>query len=325
MRGMLRAGAAAVACVAAVIGLTGCGGSQSTEQGADPTTQFDPIAVVSSINQWGILAKELGGDQVKVTSILGSTNVDAHDFEPQTSDIATISKARILVANGAGYDDWATKAVSGDTTVVTAADAVGASDGDNPHLWFSKDARKAMAQELSDAFAKAKPESKQYFTDKLEAWQKSETELESTMDTFARQHPNATYAATETVAYYLMSDLKVKDVTPEKYTQASLNDSEPAPADVQALQSLIEGHKAGLVVNNPQEASDMTNLVTGTAHKSDVPVVNVSEQVPEDKQTLTGWMNALISEIGKALDESAGLPQPRSSTSSASPSASSSK
>ncbi|WP_146191969.1 metal ABC transporter solute-binding protein, Zn/Mn family [Bifidobacterium catulorum] len=314
-RGMLRVGAAAVTCVAMVVGLAGCGGSQGSGQDPDASTQFDPIVVVSSINQWGILAKELGGDQVKVTSILGSTNVDAHDFEPRTSDIATISKARILVANGAGYDDWATKAVTGDTTIVSAADAVGASDGDNPHLWFSKDARKAMARELSDAFAKTKPDEGRYFSDRLEDWSKSEAGLESTMDDFAERHRNATYAATESVAHYLMSDLKVRDVTPEQYTQASLNDGEPAPADVQSLQSLIEGHKAGLVVNNPQEASDMTNLVTGTAHKSDVPVVDVSEQVPEGQKTLVDWMTSLISEMDKALDESAELPQPQSSQS----------
>ena len=43
-----------------------------------------PINVVASINQWGSLAAELGGDDVTVTSIMNSTNVDAHDFEPKT-------------------------------------------------------------------------------------------------------------------------------------------------------------------------------------------------------------------------------------------------
>ncbi|WP_243386872.1 metal ABC transporter solute-binding protein, Zn/Mn family [Bifidobacterium primatium] len=312
----MRGAAAAVVC-AAVLAATGCGsGTQSTEEGSGSTAQFDPIAVVASINQWGMLAKEVGGDQVRVTSILGSTNVDAHDFEPKTSDIATVSKAKVLVANGAGYDEWATKAVSGDTTVVTAATTVGASDGDNPHLWFSKDARKAMAKELSEAFSKIKPDSKDYFAKRLAAWQEDEDELETSMDKFSEKHPEATYASTESVAYYLMSDLNVRDVTPEQYAQTMLNGGEPAPADVQDLQTLLEKHKAGMLINNPQEASDTTNLITGTAHKSDVPVVNVTEQVPERYDSLVDWMDSLVTEFDKALASDATSPEATPSPSS---------
>ena len=104
-----------------------------------------PINVVASLNQWGSLAAELGGDDVEVTSIVNSTNVDAHDFEPKTSDVAKLSKAQIIVANGAGYDSWATKSMTKTTNIVSAASVMGAMEGDNPHLWFSKDARSSMA------------------------------------------------------------------------------------------------------------------------------------------------------------------------------------
>lgn len=53
-----------------------------------------PINVVASLNQWGSLAAELGGDDVEVTSIVNSTNVDAHDFEPKTSDVAKLSRPK---------------------------------------------------------------------------------------------------------------------------------------------------------------------------------------------------------------------------------------
>ena len=79
-----------------------------------------PINVVVSLNQWGSLAAELGGDDVEVTSIVNSTNVDAHDFEPKTSDVAKLSKAQIIVANGAGYDSWATKSMTKTTNIVSA-------------------------------------------------------------------------------------------------------------------------------------------------------------------------------------------------------------
>lgn len=133
-----------------------------------------PINVVASINQWGSLAAELGGDDVTVTSIMNSTNVDAHDFEPKTSDVAKLSQAQIVVANGAGYDSWATKPLSKSSTLVSAASVMGAMEGDNPHLWFSKDARSSMASAITEAYVKALPSKKKIFQKRLKNWLNSE-------------------------------------------------------------------------------------------------------------------------------------------------------
>ena len=152
-----------------------------------------PINVVASLNQWGSLAAELGGDDVEVTSIVNSTNVDAHDFEPKTSDVAKLSKAQIIVANGAGYDSWATKSMTKTTNIVSAASVMGAMEGDNPHLWFSKDARSSMATAITDAYVKALPSKKKAFQKRLKAWQADEKSLES--------DDNVDFAARNDVAY----------------------------------------------------------------------------------------------------------------------------
>ena len=99
-----------------VFATTACAATSPAETEPDNKTSVPaptgPINVVASLNQWGSLAAELGGDDVEVTSIVNSTNVDAHDFEPKTSDVAKLSKAQIIVANGAGYDSWATKSMT---------------------------------------------------------------------------------------------------------------------------------------------------------------------------------------------------------------------
>lgn len=271
---------------------------------AEPSATNDSpkgvITVAASINQWGSLASEIGGSDVKVTSILSSTSADAHDFEPTSSDLTTLSKAEIVVTNGAGYDTWATKARGPESTLVSAAQIVGASDGDNPHLWFSKDARSGMAEELANTFSKARPDRRQSFAKRLKAWQKREKKLDRTMSDFADSHGSATYAATESVAYYLMSDMGITDITPTGYAHA--NGGEVAPADLQEFQKLIEDRKASVLINNMQETSDATNMLTGTAGKSDVPVVDVSEQMPERYATLLEWISALTSEVIKAVD-----------------------
>lgn len=297
----------AVFAVSALIVSAGCGMSSEPQTQPQPQTPTQeeptgPIDVVSSINQWGSLAKQIGGDDVNVTSILDSTNVDAHDFEPKTADVAKIAKAQIVVLNGAGYDSWASKSLSKQTVSVSAAQIVGAMEGDNPHLWFSKDARSGMAKELVDAFSKALPSKKDDFTKRYEQWQKAETKVEQVMDDFSQSHKDVTYAATESVAYYLMSDMGFTDKTPKGYATSSAAEGEAAPADLQEFQKLIEDRDIDLLVNNTQEASDATNMITGTAGRSDVPVFDVSEQMPQDKANLTDWIASLVDTVTGYFD-----------------------
>lgn len=99
-----------------------------------------------------------------------------------------------------------------------------------------------------------------------------------------------------------MSDMGLKDVTPQGYLQAVMNGGEVAPGDLQEFQELLEGKKASMLVNNPQEASDATNMLTGTARKAEVPVVDVSEQMPKEYESLTDWISALVDGIATAVD-----------------------
>lgn len=303
--------AAATVSVVLLCATAACGADNSapaeTETEPDTTTEATgPITVVASINQWGSLAAELGGDDVEVTSIVSSTNVDAHDFEPKTSDVAKLSKAQVVVANGAGYDSWATKSLSKSTTLVSAASVVGAVEGDNPHLWFSKDARSGMATAITEAYVKALPSKKADFQQRLKDWQDGEKQLDSWTADFTKSHENLTYAATEPVAYYLMADLGFEDATPKGYTQSQASGGEAAPADLQSFQKIIEGRKVDVLINNTQEASDATNMITGTAGRSDVPVIGVTEQIPSDVQTLDAWINQLVNTIIDAVDPSYG-------------------
>lgn len=299
-----------------------CGSQTSPEQ---PSTDGDTatkqptgtITVVSSINQWGSLAAELGGDDVKVTSIVNSTNVDAHDFEPKTSDVATISKAEIVVANGAGYDSWATKSLGKTSNLVSAASVVGAMEGDNPHLWFSKDARSGMAEAITEAYIKARPTKKKVFQERLKLWQQGEKSLEDWTGDFTKSHQKLTYAATEPVAYYLMADLGFDDSTPKGYSQSIAAGGEVAPADLQSMQKLLEKREVDVLINNTQEASDATNMITGTAGRADVPVVDVSEQMPKDIETLNAWINQLVNTIIDAVDPTYGCDADTSNSDSA--------
>ena len=217
---------------------TACAATSPAETEPDNKTSVPaptgPINVVASLNQWGSLAAELGGDDVEVTSIVNSTNVDAHDFEPKTSDVAKLSKAQIIVANGAGYDSWATKSMTKTTNIVSAASVMGAVEGDNPHLWFSKDARSSMATAITDAYIKALPSKKKAFQKRLKAWQADEKSLETWASEFTKSHSNLTYAATDPVVYYL-------DAVDPSYGCEDATDGDTADSNANSDDSSADG------------------------------------------------------------------------------------
>lgn len=322
-----RAIVALLACIATLLGSSACGWASeqtSQPQPSTSTTQAsEKITVVATLNQWGSLANSIGKDKVSVTSIMSSSTADTHNFAPTSKQVSTMRKAQVLVSNGAGYDSWADKGQSEDTTLVSVADTVGAMEGDNPHLWFSKDARQAVAKELTEVFSRLQPSSKSYFEKNLKQWQTNEKELESTLSERSKELKNPTYAATEDVAYYLMSDLGFTDVTPKNFAQAVTGGDELTSADTKEFEKVITDGQTKLLICDSQAKTDADDTLTKDAKEKKIPVVTVTETMPKDQKTLLDWIESLGDTIISQVEEEEST-QEKSGTASPSPSASSS-
>ena len=277
---------------------TACGSATSTGNSANSNVK-NTITVAASINQWGTLAKELGGDLVEVNSIIHSTNVETHDYEPTTADVNRLHNATVAIVNGADYDPWAIKgAANGKATVVNAAEAGGKKDGDNPHVWFSANVRAKTADAITAAYRKAMPAKASEFSKLNKAWQAKETELEDRIAKNEEATKGMTYGATESVAHYLADDLGMIDRTPTGYAQATANESEPTPGDITQFTNALKHKRISMLILNPQEANATTRQITDAAKKADVPIIEISEQMPSNYNSLLDWMSALVSAIG---------------------------
>ncbi|GAB4099770.1 metal ABC transporter substrate-binding protein [Sinomonas halotolerans] len=93
---LLRAAAGGVAAASLV--LTACAPSR------DAGAADGRIAVVASTNVYGSLVEEIGGDRVEVTSIVSKPTQDPHSYEATAQDRLAVSKARLVVENGGGFD-----------------------------------------------------------------------------------------------------------------------------------------------------------------------------------------------------------------------------
>ena len=64
-----------------------------------------PISVVATFSIIGDMVKRVGGDAVKLTTLVGPGG-DAHVYQPTPADAAALSKADVLIMNGMDFEGW---------------------------------------------------------------------------------------------------------------------------------------------------------------------------------------------------------------------------
>jgi zinc/manganese transport system substrate-binding protein len=139
----------------------------SAQQGATK------LKVVATFSILGDFARNVGGDRVEVTTLVGP-NGDVHVYTPTTADAEAIRDARLVIVNGLGLEGWLPRLVessgSNATTVVATHGIVprkvaageilsrdrGAGSLD-PHAWQSVANAEIYVANIRDAMVAADP------------------------------------------------------------------------------------------------------------------------------------------------------------------------
>jgi zinc/manganese transport system substrate-binding protein len=298
---------APIALASAALALAGCSNAAS---GATDPAKTGTINVVASTDVWGSVASAIGGDHVTVTSIIDDPDKDPHEYQADARNQLAISKANVVVSNGGGYDDFVTKMVKASKqhpTVLTAADISGydqhPSEGDfNEHLWYDFPTVKKVADRLEAAFAKADAKdaadfhsNAASFDDKLAALEATEAQLKSA-------HAGTAVTITEPVPLYMLDAIGLKNVTPEKFSEAIENDTDVAPTVLKQTLDLYSSGQVKLLAYNEQTTGPQTQDVLDAAKQNDVAVVPVTETLPAGKNYIE-WMTSNLQAIGSALGD----------------------
>jgi zinc/manganese transport system substrate-binding protein len=264
-----------------------------------------PLPVVASTNVYGDIAAQIGGPRVSVTSILSDPNADPHLFEPGTRNALAIATARVVIQNGAGYDDFMTKleraAPNGKRAVVTVADVLGVHGRDvNPHLWYDVPQLGRIAGAIEAALARADaPHSVAYRTG-LRQFVASLGPLRREVARIRSRFHGKGVAYTEPVAGYLLDAAGLNNLAPGSFTRAIANGTEPPPQAVAAMDALIAKHRVRVLLYNSQAVSPITKRVREAAAKARIPVVGVTETLPQH-QTFQQWQLAQAHALRRAL------------------------
>lgn len=305
MRLPLPARVAAIIASASIMAIAGCSPSPA-EQPADDRTQ-----IVASTGVWGDIAATVGGDAVQVRTIIDEPGLDPHEYQTTPSDVLAVSNADLVVYNGGGYDqfmDSILASAGGDVPAVNAytlpiTDPVlggtRTQDDENEHVWFDLSTVDAVAAAVAERLGAIVPAHAAEFAANAQALHDELRGLadEAAAINAADPHPVIT---TEPVSHYLLDQAGIEDLTPTEFGEAIEQGTDPAPAVIAQIRARLDSGDASALVYNIQTESPTTESLRTTAEKAGLPVVLVSESLPQG-QHYAGWVREVLAELAKAV------------------------
>jgi zinc/manganese transport system substrate-binding protein len=285
-----------------LLGLYGFAHTQTSAIRTNGTVQ-----VVAGENFWGDIASQLGGQQVKVTSIITDPTADPHLYESNAHNAAAVSSTQVVIVNGLGYDEFMDKLLGvtkhTDRRVITVSHILGITDpGANEHVWYDLPRIHEVAAEITASFIALDPTHRNEYQRNLAAFTESLQPLLNTVEAIKERYPHASVAYTEPVPAYLLQASGLSIKTPESFAKAIEDGNEPNPADVTAMNRLITNKEIKVLLYNAQATSPATEHVKSLAKQVGIPIVGITETVPTTERSYQSWqqhqLNALLSALG---------------------------
>ncbi|MGW4490824.1 metal ABC transporter solute-binding protein, Zn/Mn family [Streptomyces sp. NPDC004376] len=292
--------------------VAGCGNSSDAKSDGNATTASaasSKVTVVASTNVYGDIARQIGGDKVDITSIISDPDQDPHSYEASTQNQLALSKAKLVIENGGGYDDFIDrmlKSSKSSAEVINAVDVSGktAPKGEelNEHVWYDFPTTAKIADRIAASLGKADPSDAATFTKNAEAFKEKLQPLEAKEAQIKKAHEGDGIAITEPVPLYLTGASGLVNKTTEDFSEAIEEGDDVSPKVLRDTLALFSGKKVQALVYNEQTSGAETEKVKAAADKAGIPVVPVTETLPKGKDYV-GWMTSNVDALAHALDK----------------------
>ena len=329
------ASAAAVALVVFASSLFNPEASEEETLNSTPSITRDGetgvIKVATSTNVWASVIELIGGEWVEVSAIITDPLQDPHSYEASARDQLAISDAELVVANGGGYDEFmevllaATEGdklflelVEGDhshTEDEAHADDEAHSDEEehegeehadehdhgNEHIWYDLDLVAEAAEHIAEAITELRPEAFDSVTANYDFFISELANLELRVEALRERSLGTAVIALEGVGNLMLEHAGFEDVTPEALADAIEEEREVPAVALDQAQSLLVGRVAGLLVVNAQMLDQVSERLIQTAEANQVPVVTLSELIPDPELDYLDWMALVLDQLQEAV------------------------
>lgn len=261
----------------------------------------EPLKVVASFTVIADLAKNVGGERVDITTIVGPDG-DAHVYEPRPADAVALGKADVVLVNGLHFEGFLQRLVEASATKATIveltkgvtpiefkpefaeaeedhADA-DAHDHDHdhgsvdPHAFQSIPNAEIYVRNIADAFCAADADGCDAYRSNADAYDKKLQALDGEVrSAIAAIPPEKRMVITSHDAFgYFEHEYGLTFLAP----QGISTDSDPSAADVARLVEQVRKDKAAAIfvenITNPsliEQIASETGIKVGGALYSD--------------------------------------------------------
>jgi zinc/manganese transport system substrate-binding protein len=206
----------------------------------------DRINVVASFSILGDFARNVGGDRVSVTTLVGP-NGDVHVYTPAPSDAQKVADARLLIINGLGLEGWLPRllqASGSKAPIITATKGIAprknGSDAD-PHAWQSVVNAKTYVANIRDALVAADPADADLFRANAQAYLTKLDALDREVRAAVSQIPEGhrKVISTHEAFGYFAAAYGIEFIAPEGVS----TESEPSARDIARIIAQIKSSK----------------------------------------------------------------------------------
>jgi zinc/manganese transport system substrate-binding protein len=148
----------------------------------------ETLKVVASFTVLADVVRQIGGDHVKVTSLVGP-NGDPHEFEPSPADAKALNAAKVTFVSGEGLEGWMDRLITASGykgKPITVSEGINTrtmeEDGKtvtDPHVWNSPVNVKIWVANIEKALSAADPADAAAFKANAEKYTKKLDELDA--------------------------------------------------------------------------------------------------------------------------------------------------
>jgi ABC-type Zn uptake system ZnuABC Zn-binding protein ZnuA len=148
------------------LALTACSSS------APQQTAGAPINVVTTFSTLNSFVQGVGGNRVRVQNLV-PVGASPEEYQPAPQDIATLSRAQLVIENGEGIEAWLQHTIASasnpNVRVVVLSDGLPKIDH-NPHLWMDPVNARSYTEKIRVALSQLDPGHKREYARNARAY-----------------------------------------------------------------------------------------------------------------------------------------------------------
>ncbi len=262
-----------------------------------------PLPIVAAENFYGDIAKQIGGANVAVTSILTNPDQDPHLFEASASVARNLSAARLVIYNGVDYDPWAGEAARRRQVGRPQDDRRRRPDrqeaGRQPAYLVRPGDHAGAREGACRRAGSVGPGPRRGLRHNLAKFEQSLQPIQAKIAALRTRLAGTPVTATEPVFGYMFDALGMT-VRNAPFQMAVMNNTEPSASDVAAFENDLKTHQVKLLVYNSQASDPVAARMEKLAKASHVPVVGATETEPPGK-TYQAWIMGELDAVDRAL------------------------